>query len=113
MGLSCPLACGIFLDQGLNLCSLHWQVHFYPLCHQGSPYFLMFRHGFINFFLNIKLSVLIVEKRESYLLKAMQMLSKLKGYSEGDWEDWKERRLSTNRCSRLLTGDSEQTPGHS
>ena len=57
--------------------------------------------------------MLIVEKRESYLLKAMQMLSKLKGYSEGDWEDWKERRLSTNRCSRLLTGDSEQTPGHS
>lgn len=32
------------------------------------------------------------------------MLSKLKGYSEGDWEDWKERRLSTNQCSMLLTG---------
>ena len=25
-GLSCPMASGIFLDQGLNLCSLHWQV---------------------------------------------------------------------------------------
>ena len=23
-GLSCPAACGIFLDQGLNLCPLHW-----------------------------------------------------------------------------------------
>ena len=24
--LSCSLACGIFLDQGSNLCPLHWQV---------------------------------------------------------------------------------------
>ena len=24
-GLSCPVACGIFLDQWLNLCLLHWQ----------------------------------------------------------------------------------------
>ena len=24
--LSCPLACGIFLDQGLNPCPLHWQA---------------------------------------------------------------------------------------
>ena len=37
-GLSCSTACGIFLDQGLNPCPLHWQVDFYPLHHQGSPY---------------------------------------------------------------------------
>ena len=24
--LSCPVAYGIFLDQGLNPCSLHWQA---------------------------------------------------------------------------------------
>ena len=24
-GLSCPMACGIFPDQGSNLCPLHWQ----------------------------------------------------------------------------------------
>ena len=30
--LSCSIACGIFLEQGLNLCPLHWQV--------GSFYFL-------------------------------------------------------------------------
>ena len=24
--LSCSMACGIFPDQGLNLCPLHWQV---------------------------------------------------------------------------------------
>ena len=25
-GLRCSAACGIFLDQGLNLCPLHWQM---------------------------------------------------------------------------------------
>ena len=33
---SCSLTCGIFLDQGLNPCPLHWQVDSYPLRHQGS-----------------------------------------------------------------------------
>ena len=26
LGPSFPTACGIFLDQGLNLCPLHWQA---------------------------------------------------------------------------------------
>ena len=36
--LSCPTACGIFPDQGLNPCPLHWQADSQPLCHQGSPF---------------------------------------------------------------------------
>ena len=36
-GLSCPAACGIFLDQGSNPCPLHWQADSYPLYHQVSP----------------------------------------------------------------------------
>ena len=35
-GLSCSVACGIFLDQGLNSCPLHWQVDSYPLHHHGK-----------------------------------------------------------------------------
>ena len=35
-GLSCCAACGIFLDQGLNPGSLHWQAGSLPLSHQGS-----------------------------------------------------------------------------
>ena len=32
--LSCPAACGIFSDQGLNPCPLHWWVDAYPgKCH--------------------------------------------------------------------------------
>ena len=30
-------ACGIFPDQGLNPCPLHWQADSPPLRHQGSP----------------------------------------------------------------------------
>ena len=40
--LSCPLACGIFLDQGLNLCLLHCQADSLPLSHQRSPGFCTF-----------------------------------------------------------------------
>ena len=36
-GLSCSVACGIFPDQGLNPCPLHWQGDSQPLCHQESP----------------------------------------------------------------------------
>ena len=36
-GLSCPAACGILPDQGLNPCSLHWQAESQPLDHQGGP----------------------------------------------------------------------------
>ena len=36
-GPSCSVACGIFPDQGSNLCPLHWQADSQPLCHQGSP----------------------------------------------------------------------------
>ena len=35
-GPSCSVACGIFPDQGLNPCPLHWQADSQPLCHQGS-----------------------------------------------------------------------------
>ena len=35
-GLSRSTACGIFPDQGLNLCPLHWQADSQPLRHQGS-----------------------------------------------------------------------------
>ena len=35
--LSCSEARGIFLNQGLNLCLLDWQVDSYPLDHRGSP----------------------------------------------------------------------------
>ena len=37
LGLSCTVECGIFPDQGLNLCLLHWQMDSYVLYHQGGP----------------------------------------------------------------------------
>ena len=41
-GPSCSVACGIFPDQGSNPCPLHWQADSQPLCHQGSPHFMLF-----------------------------------------------------------------------
>ena len=35
-GLTCSNACDIFLDEGLNLCLLHWQADSLPLSHQGT-----------------------------------------------------------------------------
>ena len=35
--LSCSMAHGICLDQGSNLCLLHWQVDSLPLSDKGSP----------------------------------------------------------------------------
>ena len=34
MGFSCSVPCGIFLDQGLNSCPLHWQADSHPLDHR-------------------------------------------------------------------------------
>ena len=42
-GPSCSEACGIFPDQGLNPCPLHWQADSQPLRHQGSLVNLVFQ----------------------------------------------------------------------
>ena len=42
-GPSCSAACGIFPDQGSNLCPLHWQADSQPLRHQGSPAHFLIR----------------------------------------------------------------------
>ena len=36
-GPGCSVACGIFPNQRLNPCPLHWQADSYPLHHQASP----------------------------------------------------------------------------
>ena len=41
-GLNCSEACGIFQDQGSNLCLLHKQVASLPRDHQGSPAYCLF-----------------------------------------------------------------------
>ena len=48
--LSCLMTCGIFLDQGLNSCPLHWQADSLLLDHQGSP-FCPFFNPFVSFLL--------------------------------------------------------------
>ena len=47
-GSSCSAACGIFPDQGLNPCPLHWQADSQPLRHQGSPKWLFYFQVLLN-----------------------------------------------------------------
>ena len=53
-GLSCSVACEVFLDQGLNPCPLHWLTDSYLLHHQESPYFC-FVYKFICIFIFFKI----------------------------------------------------------
>ena len=48
-GLSCSAACGIFPDQGSNLCPLHWQADSQPLRHQGSPFLFLLDLVLVDF----------------------------------------------------------------
>ena len=41
-------ACGIFPDQGLNPCPLHWQADSQPLRHQGSPKHYAFKQPVVT-----------------------------------------------------------------
>ena len=47
-GLGYSAACGIFLDQGPNLCPLHWQADSLPMDYQGSPITHVFLLAKIN-----------------------------------------------------------------
>ena len=47
-GPSCSAACGIFPDQGLNPCPLHWQADSQPLRHQGSPCLQLFSFSLLE-----------------------------------------------------------------
>ena len=55
-GPSCSAACGIFPNQGLNPCPLHWQADSQPLRHQGSPMF-SFNEKISYCFLTLSLGV--------------------------------------------------------
>ena len=56
-GPSCSAACGIFPDQGLNPCPLHWKADSQPLCHQGSPISLIFEvWKFTGYYLRFKMN---------------------------------------------------------
>ena len=82
-GPSFSTACGIFPDQGLNPCSLHWQADSQPLCHQGSPACLFLMGSWrpdlylkpldfemLPLISSFFLKILLVWKAKGYILKA-------------------------------------------
>ena len=68
-GPSCSTACGIFPDQGSNLCPLHWQADSQPPRHQGSPFYLFYiKHSEF-------LVVLSGRNREKYIYSRSRKVS--------------------------------------
>ena len=55
-GLSCSATSGIFLEQGLYPCLLHWQVDSLLLSHQGSPNRAFMKQNFLILIKVINLS---------------------------------------------------------
>ena len=45
--LSCPVACGLFLDEDSKLCPLHWQVDSLPLDPPGKSWIAFFYQFYI------------------------------------------------------------------
>ena len=64
-GPSRSAACGIFPDQGSNLCPLHWQADSQPLRHQGSPDFI-FKTKFCRSLAHNDQMILVVSIKHSY-----------------------------------------------
>ena len=74
-GPSCSAACGIFPDQGLNPCPLHWQADSQPLRHQGSPKHNFYIHG------ETKKSTWLILLRYSHYCGGLEpILQYLQGY---------------------------------
>ena len=68
-GLSCSAACGIFLDQVLNLHLLHWQVDSLSLSHRKAPAGRFFTDGATR---EALLAILVSYKAVSSNFKALQ-----------------------------------------
>ena len=80
-GLSYSEACGIFPDQGLNPCPLHWHGDSYSLCHQE-----ILSHSLLN--------------DESYRYKAQGMFPAIFPH-EGKEDGGSEERINKKLRQKL------------
>ena len=110
--LCCPVTFGIFPDQRLNLCPLHWQAGSQPLDHQGSPvlWFYVIKH----FVSQLKLS-----RRPLAFSGTPDAKSWLIGKYPDAGKDWgqEEKGATANEMARwrywLRGREFAQTPGDS
>ena len=82
-GLSCSMACGIFLDQESSLCPLHWQADSLPLNHQGKPLKLLldsYRHDRIEQQIKSTIEHSFIQKIFINLLQCSRHCSGSMGY---------------------------------
>ena len=89
-GLSCSVACGIFLDQGLNPCLLHWQVDSLLLSHQESPALVFI---FVSTVLN-KTTVHTIDVALSY--ESYSLIRRQRSYGYSVHIEWDSDHLKDN-----------------
>ena len=89
-GPSCCAACGIFPDQGSNLCPLHRQADSEPLRHQGSPR----EHQFLSYLLS---NLALLELLNSLCFS--KLFSKSTPSTSYLWEYLSEKAKEKGLCS--------------
>ena len=77
---SCSTSCGIFPNQGLNLCLLHWQADSLPLSHQESPVQRFLKWIFCHYLLHKFQRFLLLRngKRQMLIIKYYMWTIKFK-----------------------------------
>ena len=120
--LSCFMTCGIFPDQGSNLCCLHWHEDSYPLRHQGSPtsfWISKFKHKYKTYYLKVMkvkspsyiLLVLFWKQESSDQIRSDQSLSRVRLFAT-PWIAAFQASLSitNSQSSRRLTSIESVMP---
>ena len=81
--LSCPVACGILLDQGSNPCPLHWQAYSWPLDHQGSLLLVfIYLWYFLNFWASQGQLICLFSSGSTWIELGFQSIIPLQGVWE-------------------------------
>ena len=78
--ISCFLACGIFSDQALNLCLLHWQVDNYGTTREVPP--VDFTKGPLNQFESVLVTVL-GDSLFTFIMRNQRLLVEIKNEAHG------------------------------
>ena len=67
--LSCHVACGIFLAQGLNLSLLHWKADSLPLSHQEALYQVFLFFFFFSLSIaSVSVKILVLYKKQNNVI---------------------------------------------
>ena len=98
-GLCCSMACGIFQDQGLNPCVLHWQADSVLLSHKKVGSGLLIQYGVTSGFLTLNRALL----RASVLFQWHRIPPVIHAFQSSYW-NFTERYIEMCKISPSFSG---------